>query len=192
VAAADKVVHYFDIPIQHINNKILKAMHRPDTKKRICDTLYKLRARIPDSILRTTVIVGFPGETDSQFAELLEFIRDVRFEALGCFKYYAESGTPAAQMPGQIPEDIKDQRVQQLMLAQQEIAFENNQQKIGSELTCLIDSFETDGTVSARYYGQAPEIDSVCILNRCFVHPGSFIKAKVTGVKDYDLLIEQI
>ena len=192
VSAADKVVHYFDIPIQHINNSILKGMHRPDTKKRICDTIYKLRANLPDSILRTTVIVGFPGETDSQFAELLEFIRDVRFDALGCFRYYAESGTPAAEMPSQVPEDVKDERIEELMLAQQQIAFENNQQRVGTELTCLIDSFEADGTAHARFYGQAPQIDSVCILNRCTVGPGTFIKTKVTGTKDYDLLVEQI
>ncbi len=192
VVAADKVVHYFDIPIQHINDHILKDMHRPDTRKKICQIIDKLRERLADVALRTTLIVGFPGETDLQFTELLDFVRDVKFDALGCFKYYAESGTPAAQMPNQVPDDVKDQRVHELMLAQQQIVFERNKQRIGTKLTCLVDSFQPDGTANARFYGQAPEIDSVCILNRCYVRPGQFIETKVTGTKDYDLLVEQI
>ncbi len=192
ISAADKVVHYFDIPIQHINNRILKDMHRPDTKKRICDTIDKLRQAFADCILRTTLIVGFPGETDIRFQELLDFVRDVKFEALGCFKYYRESGTPAAAMPNQVPEDVKDQRVHELMLTQQKIAFEKNEQRIGTQLTCLVDSLEADGTAHARFYGQAPEIDGICILNRCTVRPGHFIETKVNGTKDYDLLVEQI
>lgn len=192
VAAADKVVHYFDIPIQHINNRILKKMRRPDTKKKIYDCISKLRNKFPDCALRTTLIVGFPGETELQFEELLDFVRDVKFDALGCFKYYPESGTPAAKMPHQVPEDEKDRRVNELMLAQQQIAFEKNRQRIGTKLTCLVDSFGPDGSAHARYFGQAPEIDSFCILNRCYVRPGQFIEAKVTGTKDYDLIIEQI
>jgi ribosomal protein S12 methylthiotransferase len=192
VAAADKVVHYFDIPIQHVNNRILKDMRRPDTKKKIYDCLKKLRNSFPDCVLRTTLIVGFPGETDLQFEELLDFVRDVKFDALGCFKYYPESGTPAAQMPHQVPENEKDRRVNELMLAQQQIAFEKNSQRIGAKLTCLVDSFQPDGSAHARYFGQAPEIDSLCILNRCSVRPGQFIETKVTGSRDYDLLIEQI
>jgi ribosomal protein S12 methylthiotransferase len=192
VAAADKVVHYFDIPIQHVNNRILKDMHRPDTKKKIYDVINKLRRTFSDCVLRTTIIVGFPGETELQFEELLGFIRDVKFDALGCFKYYRESGTPAAKMPHQVPEDEKDLRVNELMLAQQQVAFEKNSQRIGTKLTCLVDTFGPDGSARARYFGQAPEIDSVCILNRCSVRPGQFIEAKVTGTKDYDLLVEQI
>jgi ribosomal protein S12 methylthiotransferase len=192
VAAADKVVHYFDLPIQHVNNRILKNMRRPDTKKKIYDCINKLRKTFSDCVLRTTLIVGFPGETELQFEELLDFVRDVKFEALGCFKYYAESETPAAQMPHQVPEDEKDRRVNELMLTQQQIAFEKNSQRIGTKLTCLVDSFQNDGSARARYFGQAPEIDSVCILNRCSVPPGQFIETIVTGSKNYDLLIEQI
>jgi ribosomal protein S12 methylthiotransferase len=192
VSAAEKVVHYFDIPIQHIDDRILKDMHRPDTKKRICDTIDKLRGTFPDVALRTTLIVGFPGETDLQFTKLLEFVRDVKFDALGCFKYYRESGTPAAAMPNQVPEDVKDRRVHELMLTQQQIAFEKNRQRIGTHLTCLVDSLEADGTARARFYGQAPLIDGVCILNRCTVRPGQFIETEVKGTKDYDLLAEQI
>jgi len=192
VAAADKVVHYFDIPIQHINDRILKNMRRPDTKKKIYDCLNKLRNTFPDCVLRTTIIVGFPGETELQFEELLDFVRDVKFDALGCFKYYPESGTPAAQMPHQVPEDEKDRRVNELMTVQQQIAFGKSKQRIGTKLTCLVDSFGPDGSAHARYFGQAPQIDSVCILNRCSVRPGQFIDTIVTGSKDYDLFVEQI
>lgn len=191
-AAADKVVHYFDIPVQHINDHILKDMRRPDTKKKTYDCLNKLRNKFTDCVLRTTLIVGFPGETALQFEELLDFIRDVRFDALGCFKYCPESGTPAAKMPHQVPEDEKDRRLNELMLAQQKIAFEKNERRIGTNLTCLVDSFQPDGSAHARYFGQAPEIDSLCILNRCSVRPGQFIETEVTGSQDYDLLVDQI
>jgi ribosomal protein S12 methylthiotransferase len=143
-------------------------------------------------VLRTTVIVGFPGETDRQFNELLDFVRWARFDALGCFKFYAESGTPAAEMPGQIPEHIKDKRREQLMLAQQEIAFAKNKSRIGTKLTCLIDSLENDGTARGRFYGQAPDIDSVCIVENCSTKPGSFINTRVVAAKDYDLVVRQI
>ena len=192
IANSERIINYLDMPIQHINDDILKAMRRPDNKKLICSLIEKLRLRIPDIVLRTTVIVGFPGETDSHFEELLDFVREVRFDALGGFKYYAEEGTAAAKMQGQIPEKVKDQRIDELMLTQQRIAFEINQRRVGSELTCLIDSFEPDGSTVARFYGQAPEIDSVCIVDRCFDQPGELIKAKVTKTSDYDLIVEKV
>ncbi|MBN1795863.1 MAG: 30S ribosomal protein S12 methylthiotransferase RimO [Sedimentisphaerales bacterium] len=192
IAESKKIAHYLDIPIQHINNNILKAMRRPDTKENICNLIEKLRLKLPDIVLRTTVIVGFPGETDKQFEELLDFIKWARFDALGCFKYYAESGTEAAKMPNQVPENVKDKRVEELMLAQQRIAFGKNQARNGTELTILVDTFKPDGSATGRYYGQAPEIDSVCILKRCSARPGSFIKTKVTATKDYDLIVKQI
>jgi len=192
IANSDKIVHYIDIPIQHISNEVLKAMRRPDSKEDICALIEKLRAVIPDVVLRTTVIVGFPGESDSQFAELVEFIEWARFDALGCFKFYAESGTAAARMPGQIPETVKEQRVEQLMLAQQKIAFARNNRRLGSRLTCLVDSVDSAGTARARFYGQAPEIDSTCIINNCSVGPGRFVETRVMGTKDYDLVVEQI
>ena len=199
VAKSEKIVPYVDIPVQHINNKILKDMRRGHTGESIYRLIERLRLALPDIVLRTTVIVGFPDETDSQFNELLEFVRWARFDALGCFKFYAESGTPAAEMPGQIPEDIKDNRHEELMLAQQEIAFAKNKSRIGTELACLIDSFENDGTARGRFYGQAPDIDSVCIVENCSpagvprtTRPGSFINTRVVAAKDYDLVVRQI
>jgi len=192
IAKSEKVVHYFDIPIQHINNKILKDMRRPDSKKRICRLIEKLRLAIDDVVLRTTVIVGFPSETDQQFAELLDFIKWAKFDALGCFKYYAESGTAAAEMPGQVPDHIKNERLEELMLTQQEIAFAKNKKRIGTELTCLVDSVDNKGTGKGRFYGQAPDIDSICIIKGCSVKPGRFIDTNVIDTKDYDLVVDPV
>jgi ribosomal protein S12 methylthiotransferase len=192
IAKSKKIVHYLDIPIQHINNKILKAMRRPDTKDRLQKLIDKLRSAIPDIVLRTTLIVGFPGEAEQQFDELLDFIKWAKFDALGCFKFYPEDGTLAADMPNQVPEQVKQQRVEELMLTQQRIAFAKNENKIGGELLCLIDSVDDKGTGCGRFYGQAPEIDSVCIVENCAAKPGEFIKTRVVGTKDYDLLVRQI
>jgi len=192
IAKSKKVVHYLDIPIQHVSNKILKAMRRPDTKDRLQKLIEKLRSSLPDIILRTTLIVGFPGETEQQFAELLDFVRWAKFDALGCFQFYPEAGTPAADMPGQIPDDVKQQRVSELMLTQQEIAFAKNKNRIGSELLCLINSVDDKGTAQGRFYGQAPDIDSICIIENCSAKPGQFINTRVVGSKDYDLLVRQI
>ena len=187
---SEKIVHYFDIPIQHVSDEILRAMRRPDTRERLKGLIERLHTAISDCLLRTTLIIGFPGETDEQFAELLEFIKWAEFDALGCFKFYPEEGTSAAEMPGQVPEDVKQQRVENLMLAQQEICFAKNQKRIGSELTCLVDSVDKEGDGKGRFYGQAPDIDSLCIIKNCTARPGDFINAKVIGTKDYDLVVE--
>ncbi len=192
IAESEKVVHYLDIPIQHVNNEILKAMRRPDTKDKLKRMIEKLRCAMPKIVLRTTVIVGFPGESDQQFAELLEFIEWAQFDALGCFKFYAESGTTAAQMPGQVPEEMKQQRLEELMLTQQAIAFAKNKNRIGSKLTCLVDCVDGEDGGRGRFYGQAPDIDSVCIIKKRSAKTGEFINTKVVGTKDYDLLVEQI
>ncbi len=192
VAESEKIVHYFDIPIQHINNKILKNMRRPDTRERICSLIENLRIKIPDAVLRTTLIVGFPGETDRQFDELLDFVKRANFDALGAFKYYPESGTAGAKMPGQVPDRIKQQRLEELMLTQQEIAFAENKSRIGSELTCIVDSVKAKGAARGRFYGQAPEVDSICIIKNCSANPGRFINTRVIGTKNYDLAVEQI
>ena len=192
IAKSKKIVHYLDIPIQHVNNEILKAMRRPDTKNKLQQLIENLRASLPDCVLRTTLIVGFPGETDLQFAELLDFIKWARFDALGCFKFYPESGTEAAEMPDQVPDLIKKQRVEELMLTQQEIAFAKNTKRIGSELICLVDSVDAARVGKGRFYGQAPDIDSICIIKNCSAKPGQFINTKVTGTKQYDLLVQQV
>ncbi|MDH4240525.1 MAG: 30S ribosomal protein S12 methylthiotransferase RimO [Phycisphaerae bacterium] len=192
IATSEKIVHYLDIPIQHVNSKILRAMRRTDTKDQLQQLIEKLRSAIPDCLLRTTVIVGFPSETDRQFDELLDFIEWVEFDALGCFKFYPESGTGAAEMSAQVPEEVKQQRLDELMLTQQKIAFAKNKKRIGGKLTCLVDSVDDEGIGRGRFYGQAPDIDSICIIQNCSAKSGHFIDAKVVGTKDYDLLVRQM
>jgi len=191
VAASGKIVSYFDIPIQHVNSRILKAMRRGETADRIRPLMDNLRAAIPDVTLRTTLIIGFPGETDDEFAELLEFVKSANFDALGCFAFSPEPGTTAANMPDQVPEHIKNQRLEEIMLAQQQIAFAKNAQRIGDNLTCLVDSVD-NSTVKGRYYGQAPEIDGFCIIKNSSAKPGQFVHTAVIARKDYDLIVEQI
>ncbi|MHC4123483.1 MAG: 30S ribosomal protein S12 methylthiotransferase RimO [Planctomycetota bacterium] len=191
VAASKKIVHYFDMPIQHINNEILKKMRRPDTKELIAELIEKLWGKIPDVVLRTTAIVGFPGETEEQFEELLEFVKWAKFDALGCFKYYAEGGTTAARMREQIPDKIKDERVEQLMLTQQKISFDRNKKRIGQRLTCLVDSVDGKRGVG-RFYGQAPEIDSICLIQGFSANQGCFADVEVVDTKGYDLVVKQV
>jgi len=191
VAAGKRIVNYFDIPIQHVSNRVLKAMRRTDTKENIRRLIEDLRSAMPDVILRTTLITGFPGETDEEFAELVEFVKWARFDALGCFTYWREDGTNAAELPDQMPEKLKAQRMEKLMLVQQQIAFAKNSQRLGSKLRCLVDSTDNN-TVRGRFYGQAPEIDSICIIKKCTARPGDFVRTRVIGTKDYDLVVEQI
>jgi ribosomal protein S12 methylthiotransferase len=192
IANSEKIVRYLDVPLQHVNDKILKSMRRPDTKDKLQRLIEDLRLAMPDIVLRTTLIVGFPGETDRQFEELMDFVRWARFDALGCFKFYPESGTAAAELPGQVPDEVKQQRLDELMVAQQKIAFAGNKDRIASTLTCLVDSVDPEGLGRGRYYGQAPDIDSVCIIKHCSAKPGQFIATKVVGTQDYDLLVKQI
>lgn len=192
IAGSEKAVNYIDMPVQHINDDVLKAMRRGDRKENIAELIEKLRRAMPDVALRTTIIVGFPGESDEQFEELLDFVRWAKFDALGCFGFYAEEGTAAAQMPGQLSEEIKKERVDRLMLAQQEIAFAKGQERMGQELVCLVDEPDGSGLGRGRFYGQAPEIDSICYIEKCSAKPGEFISVKVVGSRDYDLVVRPI
>ncbi len=194
IAKSEKILNYIDMPIQHINNDILKAMNRADTKEKNQKLIEKLRSRLAGVVLRTTVIAGFPGESDAQFAELVDFLKWAGFDALGCFEFYPEASTTAAELPNQIPQKIKKQRAEKIMLTQQKIAFEKNTEKIGQKTLCLIDSTDSNNRRQAlgRYYGQAPHIDSVCILENCSAPPGQFIDAEIVGSDDYDLIAKQI
>lgn len=192
IGQSGKIVHYLDLPLQHVSDTILRAMRRPDTKDRLRGRIERLRSAMSDIILRTTLIVGFPGETDEAFAELIDFVKWARFDALGAFTFCPEVGTPAAEFPDQVPDEVKQERLDELMLTQQEIAFAANRRRVSSRLTCLVDSLDSRGQGRARFYGQAPDIDSLCIVNGCSAAPGQFVATKVTGTQDYDLLVEQI
>jgi len=192
IAESSKLLHYLDVPLQHASTTVLKQMRRPDTNEKLRILVEKIRKNIPDVVLRTTFIVGFPGETDRDFDELLDFVKWARFDCLGCFKYYREKGTPSAEMTNQIPEEIKHQRLETIMFAQQKIAFEQSKARIGTKLTCLIDSKIDGKNAIGRFYGQAPDIDSVCIISGCKGKPGDFVNTKVVSSKDYDLAVKQI
>lgn len=189
IAKSKKVVKYIDMPIQHINNDILKKMHRTDTHEKNAMLIDKIRKAIPGVALRTTIIVGFPGETAEQFAELADFIKEVRFDALGCFAFCAEQGTKAAQLSNQIDEKIKESRREKIMLIQQKIAFSKNAAMKGKILECLIDENTGVNPAVGRHFGQGPGIDSVCLVKNCKADVGSFIKAKVIGSQNYDLVL---
>ena len=192
IAQSEKVVPYMDIPLQHSHERVLRDMRRPHTRESNHQLVERLRQAIPDLTLRTTFIVGFPGETEAEFQDLLDFVQWARFDAMGCFPYFPEEGTQAAAMPNQIPDDIKQERVERLMLAQQEIAFARNQERVGSDLLCLVEDLDEEGHAQGRYYGQAPEIDSVCLIQNCPVQPGDFIPCRVTDTQDYDLICQPI
>jgi len=182
IAECDKVARYIDIPLQHIDESMLSRMRRETSRAHIEDLIHKLRAGIPGVMLRTTFIVGFPGETDAEFERLLDFIRSTRFERLGIFKYSQEQGSRAAKMAGQIPAKIKNTRYRQAMSMQQEIAQDVAREKIGSELKLLVDQPHI-----ARTEGDAPDVDARVVLSEA-APVGQFIWRTIARSRGYDLL----
>ena len=181
IAECDKVARYIDIPLQHIDESMLGRMRRETSRTHIEDLIHKLRAGIPGVTLRTTFIVGFPGETDAEFETLLDFIRRSRFERLGIFKYSQEEGSLAARMPGQVPAKTKNSRYRAAMAMQQSIAHDLACDKIGSELKLLVDQPHI-----ARSEGDAPDVDARVVLSEA-ASVGEFIRRTVTGSRGYDL-----
>ncbi|MGF7002954.1 ribosomal protein S12 methylthiotransferase [Lachnospiraceae bacterium PFB1-21] len=189
-----KVCHYLDLPIQHISDNILKAMGRRTTKKQLLETIAKLRREIPDICLRTSLITGFPGETPGEHQELLEFVRQIRFDRLGVFTYSQEEGTPAAELANQVPEEVKEARRDELMSAQQEVAFAKAQEKIGQTLEVFIEGKIADEDVYVgRSYMDAPNVDGFVFATSEYpAESGDFIRVKVTEAKEYDLIGDRI
>lgn len=184
-----KLCAYVDMPLQHINDNILRRMGRRVSKADCVDLIEKLRSRIPGIAIRTTFIVGFPGEKESRFKELLDFVRDSRFEHMGAFAYSPEPGTPASSLPNQIPADVVEDRLEALMLAQQAIVFENNAAMIGKTVEVLIDEqTEEVGIWIGRTQAQAPDVDSVTYVIGENLASGQFVQAEVIQTEDYDLL----
>ncbi len=189
MASCERVLPYVDMPLQHICDDVLRRMGRGIKRAQIESVLTSLRDRVAGMVLRTTFIVGFPGETEAQFEELLQFVGDFEFDALGVFEYSPEEGTPAADMPDQIPADVKAARAEQIMLTQQKIVFDANESVIDSPITVLVDGPDDQGRCVGRYYGQAPEIDSLCILTSP-AQAGAFVEGKIVGADGYDLIVE--
>ncbi len=182
-----KVAPYLDLPLQHIDDDLLRRMNRRGASEWIKSRLQECRKR--GILVRTTMIVGFPGETDQQFKTLLDFVKEARFDRLGAFTYSAEEGTPAAAMPGQIDEDVKQARLDQLMMLQQSISMEINQARIGSTCEVLVDGFDEE---SGRFYGrsllEAPESDGCIWLGGASaLTPGEYVDVRITGADAYDL-----
>lgn len=189
-----KVCHYLDLPIQHASDTILKRMGRRTSKQELIDIVGKLRREIPDICLRTTLITGFPGETQEQHEELAEFVDEMEFDRLGVFTYSPEEGTPAAAMPDQIDEEMKEERQAELMELQQEIAFDNAENMIGREMLVMIEGKVADeNAFVGRTYRDAPNVDGLIFINTDEeLISGDFAKVKVTGALDYDLIGELI
>lgn len=187
-----KICHYLDLPIQHCSDKILKKMGRRTTKQELIDIVTLLRKEIPDIILRTTLITGFPGETEEDHEELMEFIDTMEFDRLGVFTYSAEEDTPAANMPNQIAEEVKQDRQAELMELQQEISIDKGNDKIGTCVEVMIEGKVADeNAYVGRTYGDAPNVDGYIFINTdTELMSGDFARVHVTGALEYDLIGE--
>jgi ribosomal protein S12 methylthiotransferase len=190
IADCGRVVKYIDMPLQHINEEILTKMRRRVTRKQIETLLQKLRAWVPGIAIRTTFIAGSPGETDEQHQELVKFVKDFGFDMMGVFPYSQEPGTPMGRMTDQIPDDVKQQRVEELMLTQQEVAFAKARDTIGKIIEVMIDRPHSQGMFQARSQSQAPDIDSIVHVKCTKVHTGQFVNVKITDYQAYDLVGE--
>ena len=189
MAREEKICHYLDLPIQHASDEILKRMHRRTTEADLRSLVEKLRRRIPDIVLRTTLITGFPGETEEDHEKLLTFIREMKFDRLGVFTYSREEGTPAAEMKPQIRKTVKEKRRRELMQAQQKISLARGKGRIGRELDVMIEGYIPDeGVYEARTYGDAPGVDGfIFIETERTLMTGDFVRVRVTGSSEYDL-----
>lgn len=187
-----KICHYLDLPIQHASDEVLRRMGRRTSKEQLKAVVGKLRKEIPDICLRTTLITGFPGETKEQHEELMEFVDEMEFDRLGVFTYSPEEDTPAAEMPDQIPEEIKEERQAELMELQQDIAFDAAENMIGKEVLVMIEGKVADeNAYVGRTYKDAPGVDGLIFINtEEELMSGDFAKVKVTGALEYDLIGE--
>jgi len=193
MAEEEKICKYIDIPLQHASDNILKSMRRQTTRKSIKETLAKLKAAMPDIHVRTTLIVGFPGETEEDYDQLLELVESERFSRLGVFKYSQEENTVAAEMDNQIDEDIKQIRFDGVMRRQMLISSELNQEKIGKVFDVIVDSMDEDGSFIGRTRFDAPEIDnSVIFTSKNKLQPGDIVKVKINDAFDYDIVGEEL
>ncbi|MBC75313.1 MAG: 30S ribosomal protein S12 methylthiotransferase RimO [Halobacteriovoraceae bacterium] len=190
MASSDKICKYLDMPVQHFSDKVLKRMNRRVTGDVIHQKIKTLREKIPGIVLRTSIIVGFPGETEEDFQKLIEGIQTVRFNHLGVFKYSDEDGTPALRLKDKVPQEVIDERFERLYEAQKEIARELNQEYLGKTLDVLVEGAheETNLLLQGRHQGQAPDIDGKVIINDGVGKAGEIVKVEITDVLDYDLV----
>ena len=188
----EKFVKYFDMPLQHINNDVLKRMNRKMTREEILQALDLIRKEIPDAVIRTQFIVGFPGETEEHFEELLKFVAEQKFDRVGCFQYSPEENTPGGKMDQQVDEKTKQRRHDALMEVQQNISRDKHRAFIGKTLEVVVEGFseETDLLLQGRTSQQAPDIDGVVLINDGQAKIGEFVRVKITESMEYDLIGE--
>ena len=188
----EKICNYLDLPIQHASDLVLKRMGRRTTKAELVEIIEKLRREIPDIILRTTLITGFPGETEEDHQELMDFVDQMEFDRLGVFTYSQEEDTPAASMEGQIPEELKEERKDQLMELQQEISLEKGQQRVGQVVSVMIEGqISGESAYIGRTYGDAPKVDGyIFVQTGELLVTGDFVNVRITGALEYDLIGE--
>jgi ribosomal protein S12 methylthiotransferase len=192
LGSARKVIPYLDMPLQHVNDRMLKMMNRRHTRAETEEIIERLRQAVPNLVLRTTFIVGFPGETDAEFEELLDFVKTTRFERLGVFPYSFEPDTPAAKLPGHLPEAVKNDRRDRVMAAQQEIAFAFNAGLVGRPLDVLIDAPAPGATDLwvGRTYADAPDVDGVTYVRGAGLEPGDLVTCEVVASQGYDTVAD--
>jgi len=185
-----KLVKYFDMPLQHINNDVLKRMNRKMTREEISSVLQMIRQEIPEAVIRTQFIVGFPGETEEAFDELMDFVDEQQFDRVGCFKYSPEDNTPGGRMMDQIDDETKQKRYDSLMSLQQGISREKQQELIGKTVEVLVEGFseETELLLQGRTSQQAPEIDGIVLINEGEAKPGTICRVEITEAMEYDLV----
>jgi ribosomal protein S12 methylthiotransferase len=186
MATYPQVVHYLDIPLQHADPKILKMMHRPANIDWVYRTLEKMRKAIPDLALRTTFIVGYPGETEQEFQKLLSFIEEIEFDKVGAFQFSFEKGTASEALGDPVPPEVKQERYDRLMTLQQGISLKNNQKFIGKSLKVLVEG-KGEGITLGRSYRDAPEIDGYIIVEDEKFPVGEMVNVRITGAMPYDL-----
>lgn len=187
-----RLLPYLDMPIQHIDNDMLKAMRRKTNREHIITTYETLRKRLPDIVIRTSLMVGFPGETEEQFAQLLSFIEEYPFDHIGVFPFSLEQGASAAKLSGQLPKEVKEERYRRLMEKQQQLVRNRHKKYVGQTLEVMLEGYhpESDFLMRGRFYGQCPEIDGQVIINdgRAVTEFGKLYQVEITDVIDYDLI----
>lgn len=190
MASLDKVCHYLDMPLQHVSDRMLKSMRRGTTRESTRRLIQKLRKQIPDLAIRTTFIVGYPGETEKEFRELTDFLEEARFERLGIFTYSPEAGSLAAKLAGQVPDKIKRKRFETAMVLQQKISRENNRRFLGKTFEVLVEGPEEGkrGRMAGRTYMDAPEVDGTIYVEAPGIKPGEFVWVKINETREYDLV----
>lgn len=183
-----KICNYIDIPLQHINTEILKAMKRGTTHEKTTALLDKFREKVPDMAIRTTLIVGFPGETREQFEEMKEWVREQRFDRLGCFTYSHEENTSAYELEDNVPQEEKEARVEEIMELQQQISWEKNQEKVGRIFRCIFDRKEGKYFVGRTEF-DSPDVDNTVLVpaENTYISIGDFVNVKITSAEDFDL-----